>query len=84
MVLPAVSADLCAALSDRHRGIGCDNVIVLHAPSNDATGAVVRTQIVNVDGREVESCGNATRCVAWLEAAKQASVGEVRPQHTSF
>ncbi|MGI9261436.1 MAG: diaminopimelate epimerase, partial [Woeseiaceae bacterium] len=31
-----------------------------------STDADAFMRIINVDGREVEACGNATRCVAWL------------------
>jgi len=41
---------------------GCDQVIVME-PSAKA-GVFMR--IYNADGSEVGSCGNATRCVAWL------------------
>jgi diaminopimelate epimerase len=50
------------ALADRRTGIGCDQLIVLE-PS---TSADVRMRIWNSDGGEVESCGNAARCVATL------------------
>ena len=50
------------AISDRHMGIGCDQLIVLE-PSNIAD---VKMRIFNADGSEVEACGNATRCVALL------------------
>jgi len=50
------------AIADRHLGIGCDQLILLE-PS---TSADVRMRIWNADGGEVESCGNATRCVAQL------------------
>ncbi|HEY1604239.1 MAG TPA: diaminopimelate epimerase [Allosphingosinicella sp.] len=50
------------ALADRRTGIGCDQLIVLE-PSEAAD---VRMRIWNADGGEVESCGNATRCVATL------------------
>jgi diaminopimelate epimerase len=50
------------ALADRRTGIGCDQLIVLE-PSDAAD---VRMRIWNADGGEVESCGNATRCVATL------------------
>lgn len=48
------------ALADRRTGIGCDQLIVLE-PSGLAD---VRMRIWNADGGEVESCGNASRCVA--------------------
>src|SRR5437763_8018278 len=50
------------ALADRRTGIGCDQLIVLE-PSATAD---VRMRIWNSDGGEVESCGNAARCVATL------------------
>lgn len=50
------------ALADRKTGIGCDQLILLE-PSDVAT---VRMRIFNQDGSEVESCGNATRCVVSL------------------
>jgi diaminopimelate epimerase len=50
------------AISDRHTGIGCDQLILLE-PSNIAD---VKMRIFNSDGGEVEACGNATRCVALL------------------
>jgi diaminopimelate epimerase len=49
-------------LADRHRGIGCDQLIVLE-PSDKAD---VFMRIFNPDGSESGACGNATRCVAHL------------------
>ncbi len=57
-----ISASQIIALADRKRGIGCDQLILL-APSDNAD---VRMRIFNSDGGEVESCGNATRCVVSL------------------
>jgi diaminopimelate epimerase len=50
------------SLADRRTGIGCDQLILLE-PSDVADG---RMRIWNSDGGEVESCGNASRCVALL------------------
>ena len=50
------------AISDRRTGIGCDQLIVLE-PSKTAD---VRMRIWNNEGFEVESCGNASRCIADL------------------
>jgi diaminopimelate epimerase len=50
------------AISNRHTGIGCDQLILLE-PSAVAD---VKMRIFNADGGEVEACGNATRCVALL------------------
>ncbi|MCB1435121.1 MAG: diaminopimelate epimerase, partial [Alphaproteobacteria bacterium] len=48
------------AIADRATGIGCDQLIVLEkSPRAD-----VRMRIWNNEGFEVESCGNATRCIA--------------------
>ncbi|QJB68331.1 diaminopimelate epimerase [Parasphingorhabdus halotolerans] len=51
-----------AAIANRKNGIGCDQLIVLRSSDK----ADVKMQIFNADGSEVESCGNATRCVAKL------------------
>ena len=50
------------ALSDRNKGIGCDQLIVLD-PSAHADAAM---RIYNRDGGEAEACGNAARCAAQL------------------
>lgn len=60
--LPPLDAAFAAALADRHTGIGCDQLIVLH-PSDQAD---FRMRIFNADGGEVEACGNATRAVGLL------------------
>jgi len=52
------------ALGNRDTGIGFDQFIVI-APA-EATSAAARMRIFNADGGEVESCGNAARCVAAL------------------
>ena len=54
---------LARAVADRRLGIGCDQVIVIEPSKN---GADIAMRILNADGGEVESCGNATRCVARL------------------
>ncbi len=43
---------------------GADQVIVMRAPK--AQGADVFMEIWNQKGGEVDACGNATRCIAWL------------------
>lgn len=49
-------------LADRHRGIGCDQVLVVD-PSPRA-GVDFGYRIFNADGGEVEQCGNGARCFA--------------------
>jgi diaminopimelate epimerase len=61
-----VTTALARAIADRRTGIGCDQLIVLE-PSDNAD---LRMRIWNSDGGEVESCGNATRCVVQLTGAK--------------
>ncbi|MCA3302384.1 MAG: diaminopimelate epimerase [Roseomonas sp.] len=56
-----------AALADRRRGIGCDQLIILEPPP---PGADVFMRIHNPDGSEAGACGNATRCIASLVAAE--------------
>ena len=51
---------LARAVSDRHRGIGGDGLILV-GPSKTAD---VRMRIFNADGSEAEMCGNGIRCAA--------------------
>jgi diaminopimelate epimerase len=51
-----------AAIADRQTGVGCDQVIAIERSMRG--DAFMR--IWNSNGGEVEACGNATRCVAWL------------------
>jgi diaminopimelate epimerase len=52
------------AIADRHRGIGCDQLLILERPQ--APGADVFMRIRNADGSEVGACGNGTRCIGAL------------------
>ena len=65
----ALKAAQIAAIADRNRGIGCDQVIALE-PSDFAD---VFMRIWNADGGEVGACGNAARCVAALLVAERGS-----------
>jgi len=49
-------------IADRRFGVGCDQLIIIE-PSQRADAFM---RIYNADGGEVSSCGNATRCVAWM------------------
>jgi diaminopimelate epimerase len=62
---------LARAISDRKTGIGCDQLIVLE-PSSVAD---LKMRIWNHDGIEVESCGNASRCVVALTHVKTIETG---------
>lgn len=50
------------AIADRETGVGCDQVIALERSIRG--DAFMR--IWNQDGGEVDACGNAARCVAWM------------------
>ncbi|MGH6659195.1 MAG: diaminopimelate epimerase [Sphingomicrobium sp.] len=60
-----VTPSLARAIADRRTGVGCDQLIVI----DNSDRADVRMRIWNPDGGEVESCGNATRCVVALTGA---------------
>jgi diaminopimelate epimerase len=53
-------AALARRLSDRHRGVGGDGLILI-GPSEQADVGMV---IYNADGSRAEMCGNGIRCVA--------------------
>jgi len=53
---------LAKLVSDRHRGIGSDGLIVVAPP--ESPGADVRMRMFNADGSEGQMCGNGIRCVA--------------------
>jgi diaminopimelate epimerase len=57
---PADLAALARAVSDRHKGIGSDGLILIRPSS----AADARMQMFNADGSEAEMCGNGVRCVA--------------------
>jgi len=58
--LPEDIASLAIAVSDRHKGIGSDGLILI-CPSEKADA---RMRMFNADGSESEMCGNGIRCVA--------------------
>jgi diaminopimelate epimerase len=53
---------LIRKLADRHFGVGCDQVLVVEAPTR--ADCDFRYRIFNADGGEVEQCGNGARCFA--------------------
>jgi diaminopimelate epimerase len=55
-----LSAEQLRRLADRHRGVGCDQILVVQKPDDGA--ADFRYRIFNADGGEVEQCGNGARC----------------------
>ena len=47
-------------LGDRRFGVGCDQILLVEAPTRPE--ADFRYRIFNADGGEVEQCGNGARC----------------------
>jgi diaminopimelate epimerase len=68
-------AALARAVSDRHRGIGSDGVLLVGPPN---AGGVARMRIYNADGSEGRMCGNGLRCVVrYLVESGRASAQEL-------
>ena len=57
---PVTNSALAAALGDRHRGVGFDQL----AEIRDCQGADYSLDFWNSDGSRAGACGNASRCVA--------------------
>lgn len=60
----APTAKEAVAIADRHRGIGCDQIILI-GPSPTGVADLGLT-FLNSDGSDSGACGNGTRCVADL------------------
>ncbi|TWI14417.1 diaminopimelate epimerase [Lysobacter ruishenii] len=62
---PAPDAALCRLFGDRHRGVGCDQILTVEPPR--AAGSVASYRIWNSDASPSQQCGNGARCIAaWL------------------
>lgn len=62
-------------LCNRSTGIGGDQLLVIERPRSRDENVFLR--IYNIDGREAETCLNATRCVALL-ALKESGAEKIR------
>jgi len=62
------SAEEIIRICDRREGVGGDELLIVNPPQSESGSddAYAFVRIFNPDGREVEACGNATRCVGWL------------------
>ncbi|MEQ3625619.1 MAG: diaminopimelate epimerase [Celeribacter sp.] len=60
--LAVPQASLIAGLADRHRGVGFDQLAVIHPGTQ--SGIAARLVFYNADGSLSAACGNATRCIA--------------------
>ncbi len=69
---PADPSSLARQISDRHRGVGSDGLILVE-PSDQADA---RMRMFNRDGSESEMCGNGIRCVAKLIADEGIATGD--------
>lgn len=57
----ALTAGHIKKISDRHFGVGCDQLLVLEKPRTEKEDYFYR--IFNADGSEVGQCGNGARCM---------------------
>jgi diaminopimelate epimerase len=72
-----LNKDQIQNISDRHFGIGADQVLVVERTSKP--GLDFRYRIFNADGGEVEQCGNGARCfVKFVHAKGLTSKREIR------
>lgn len=77
-----LTAEQIRRIADRHFGIGCDQLLLVEQPENDA--ADFRYRIFNADGGEVEQCGNGARCfVRYVHDKGMTSKQEIRVQTAS-
>jgi diaminopimelate epimerase len=73
----SLSPEQIRKLSNRHFGIGADQVLVVERTSKP--GLDFRYRIFNADGGEVEQCGNGARCfVKFVHAKGLTSKREIR------
>lgn len=57
----ALNPELAARIADRHLGIGCDQILVVHDANFPEHRA--RYEIWNSDGSPAQQCGNGARCI---------------------
>lgn len=70
---PPPDAATCRLLADRHRGVGCDQILTIEAPRDPDAHAAYG--IWNSDGSAAGQCGNGARCVAAWIAREDAIAG---------
>jgi diaminopimelate epimerase len=69
------------AISDRHLGIGCDQLLLVEKPT--IPQAEFRYRIFNNDGGEVEQCGNGARCFALFVRQQGLTISNIIPVETA-
>ena len=56
-----ITSDQAELIADRHRGVGCDQILVLRAARDSRN--LLAYEIYNSDGSRAGQCGNGARCV---------------------
>lgn len=61
----ALAPKIITQITDRHFGVGCDQVLILELPPKEMKQDVdFFYRVFNSDGGEAEQCGNGVRCLA--------------------
>jgi diaminopimelate epimerase len=72
---PPLDASRVRAMSDRHTGIGFDQLLVIEPPRDPS--CIAAYSIRNADGSPAEQCGNGARCIgAWLYRDGVLAIGD--------
>jgi len=58
-----INGTIAKKLSNRHTGVGCDQVLVLRDAHN--TQHLAAFEVWNADGSRAEQCGNGVRCLGY-------------------
>ncbi|GMG85948.1 diaminopimelate epimerase [Biformimicrobium ophioploci] len=77
----ALTPEKIREVSDRHTGIGCDQILLVEAPRKPDID--FRYRIYNADGSEVENCGNGARCFARFVRDQRLTAKDVIRVETS-
>lgn len=77
----ALTAGQIRHISDRHFGVGCDQLLLVEASHRE--DAEFRYRIFNADGGEVEQCGNGARCFARFVTDHGLTEGREIPVETA-
>ncbi len=76
-----LSTEQIRTISDRHFGIGCDQLLLVEKPMDER--AEFRYRIFNADGIEVEQCGNGARCFAMFVQQQALTTNNIIPVETA-
>jgi len=72
-----IDESLARQLSNRHTGVGCDQILVLRQPSNEQQ--LADFEFWNSDGSRAEQCGNGVRCLArYLHMRSETPAGRFK------